>query len=540
MNEMVPVDDRSGSMVRPESQLATLKRTQPAAPSDWKRFTLFGLLAALYILPFMRILMVGTDEGTLDYGALRVIKGQVFARDFFEVIGPGTFYWLAAFFKIFGVSFFTTRICLFVTSFGTALLMYFLSRRMCGKYQALPCVILAATSFGGLWPAISHHDDSNFFALMAVACIALWVDGYSKRLLLAGGILAGLTTCFLQPKGMLLMVGFVAFVVVQRREGPGLVSALGQLIVGYTSVVGAVLFYFWRESALHDLIYANVVWPSQHYGVVNSVFYGHGILMNYWDHWMAGRAVFPGIVPIGAIMMIPIMYLAILPVLTPLLGARFRWDLQQPQVQLLWLSGVAVWASELHRMDMTHLVFGSPILIILSVHFLTSYAGRLASASLQMLTISGAWLGMFNLLILTVAHPVETRIGTVRMFSDWRAPSFVEKNIPAGEEIFAYPYCPSYYFLHDLVNPTRFSIMVYNYNTKEQFEETIHLLERKKVKYVVWDIGFEQDAAKVFITGRIPLEQQVMEAYLESHYDVMTVLDGKRIMHRKAGIDELH
>ena len=113
----------------------------------------------------------------------------------------------------------------------------------------------------------------------------------------------------------------------------------------------------------------------------------------------------------------------------------------------------------------------------------------------------------------------------------------VEKAIPAGEEIFAYPYCPSYYFLHGLVNPTRLSIMVYNYNTREQFEETIHVLESRKVKYVIWDVKFQEDAGNVFMIGGVPFEQQVMEAYLESHYDVMTVVDGKRIMHRKADRD---
>src|SRR4029077_16907702 len=128
-----------------------------------KSYLLYALCACLYILPFMRLYMLGTDEGTLDYGAVRVIHGQIFARDFFEVIGPGTFYWLAAFFKLFGISFLTTRICLFFTSFGTALLMYFLSRRICARYSTLSPILLAATYFGGLWPAISHHVDSNFF-----------------------------------------------------------------------------------------------------------------------------------------------------------------------------------------------------------------------------------------------------------------------------------------------------------------------------------------------------------------------------------------
>lgn len=46
----------------------------------------------------MRVVRLGTDEGSLVYGAVRIVHGQVFARDFFEVIGPGTFYWLAMFF----------------------------------------------------------------------------------------------------------------------------------------------------------------------------------------------------------------------------------------------------------------------------------------------------------------------------------------------------------------------------------------------------------------------------------------------------------
>ena len=124
----------------------------------------------------MRLLLLGTDEGLLVSGAVRVVHGQVFARDFFEIVGPGTFYWLAIFFKLFGVTFAAERICLFVTSLGTGLVMYFLSRRICGRYRSLPCVVLASTYFGLLWPTISHHVDSNFFALLSVACMVVWQD----------------------------------------------------------------------------------------------------------------------------------------------------------------------------------------------------------------------------------------------------------------------------------------------------------------------------------------------------------------------------
>jgi len=538
MSEQVTSESRGGSVTETVVQLDPEQLAEGSVPPSLKRYALFMVVAAAYILPFMRVLMVGTDEGTLDYGALRVLRGQVFARDFFEVIGPGTFYWLAAFFKMFGVSFLTTRICLFVTSFGTACAMFFLSRRICGRYQSFPCILLAATSFGGLWPAISHHDDSNFFALMGVACISLWQERYSRSLLVTGGALAGLTTAFLQPKGILLMAAFVVFVVIQRRSYPNLISSLQSILSGYVGVVGTIILYFWSKSSLHDLIYTTVTWPSKHYGAVNAVPYAHGILINYWDHWVSARSVFPGILAIAAVMMIPIFYVAILPALLPLLGLKCRFDLQHPQVQLLWLAGIALWVSELHRTDMSHLVFGSPLLIILSIHYLTTDTGRVATAALQILRISSVCLACFNLFILAAANTVQTRMGSVRMFTDWKAHVFVEENIPAGAEIFAYPYCPSYYFVHDLLNPTRFSIMTYNYNTKDQFEEVVRTLDRRRVKYVVWDVRFQEAENSVFLSGLPPMDQQIIEPYLQSHYDVMSVIDGKRIMRRKVVIDE--
>jgi 4-amino-4-deoxy-L-arabinose transferase-like glycosyltransferase len=181
-------------------------------------YLIFTLCASLYFLPFMRLLLQAPPEGLLVYGAVRIVHGQVFARDFFEVVGPGTFYWLALFFKLFGVTFVAARICLFVTSLGTGLAMYFLSRRICGQYQILPCILLAGTYFGTLWPTISHHVDSNCFALLSVACMTVWQDRRKGGLLFAAGALAGATTCFLQQKGLLLLLALLVWLWMQRRR----------------------------------------------------------------------------------------------------------------------------------------------------------------------------------------------------------------------------------------------------------------------------------------------------------------------------------
>ena len=52
-------------------------------------YIIFTLCAGLYMIPFMRLLLQAPDEGLLAYGAVRVTQGQVFARDFFEIVGPG-------------------------------------------------------------------------------------------------------------------------------------------------------------------------------------------------------------------------------------------------------------------------------------------------------------------------------------------------------------------------------------------------------------------------------------------------------------------
>jgi hypothetical protein len=502
----------------------------------FRRYAVFAFWACLYILPIIRLFLVGTDEGTLDYGAVRIAHGQVFARDFFEVMGPGTFYWLALFFKLFGITFLATRICLFISSMGTALLMYFLSRRVCTTYQMLPSIILAGTIFSGLWPATSHHIDSTFFALLAVACIALWRDTSSRALLFAAGALAGWTTAFLQPKGILVFLAFLVWISILCRRRIASLSSLGIVTAGYLSVVGLIALYFWSHGALGSLIFTNFTWPSQHYSTVNSVSYAHGILSGYFDHWVINQSGLRWTIPLAMINFVPLLFVAALPILLLLLGAPFRWNVKRPDILLYWLCGIAICLSELHRMDMPRVVFGSPLLIILGVHFLTEYRSTIAKSSLQILQISAASLSVFNLLcVVLAAQTIPTRVGSVKMLKDAPVLAYLDEHVAPGEEIFAYPYCPRYYFLSSTTNPTPYSILVYNYNTPSQFQEVVRILEQRKVKYVLWDNGFAKGTVDVFPgASQPPPGGFIVEPYLESHYKLVQVVGGIRIMERNS------
>ena len=496
-------------------------------------YLMFTVLAGLYFLPFMRILLQQAPEGILVYGAVRIAHGQVFARDFFEVQGPASFYWLALFFKLFGVTFAATRICLFVTSLGTGLAMYFLSRRICGQYQALPCILLAGTYFGALWPSISHHVDSNCFALLSIACMIFWQDRRKIGLLVAAGALAAVTTCALQQKGILLLFALLVWLWMQHRRGSTLLSSLGAVAAGYSSVLAFMVVYFWSQHALWDLFYANVVWPLGNYSAANVVPYAHGLIRNCWDHLVIANGFHWTI--LASVLITPFLFVAALPVLLPALAARYRKSLGRPEIVLYWLCGCGMWLSEIHRKDIFHLVFGSPLLIILCIYYLGRYRAKVADLALQVLAISAVCLAAFNLFLVLAARPLATRVGTVALLKDAPALRALDDKVAPGEEVFAYPYCPMYNFLSATTNPTRYSVLLYNYNTPSQFEEVVRNLEERRVKYVLWDTHFQsKELAALFpASAQVAPGTLIIEPYLQSHYKVIWADADTRLLERE-------
>lgn len=495
----------------------------------------FIVLAGLYLLPFMRIMLPLTNEGTLIYGAERILHGEVFARDFFEVMGPGTFYIVALFLKLFGASFLSTRIWLFASSLGAASCLYFLARRVCPGHALLPCLVVAGTSFGMQWPAISHHLDSNLFALLSVVLLVVWAERRHALLLYAVGLCACISAWIHQPKGTLVLLSMLAWLLISRLPMPGRVAACGRVLFGFAAVSLCAGAYFVSKGALAPLYYANVTWPAHNYGTVNKVPYALGIFSEYWHHWAAlqnTEGSWP--VVLATVLIVPFLFVALLPGILLISAPALRKQFVTPIVLLCWLSGAAVWLSEIHRPDIYHLVFGSPLLLLVGVRLLSNIGSRVVRTALQLLAISAFCLMTINLLQVVTAHSVSTRVGTVGMLQSDPILQFVDSHIPPGEETFFYPYCPMDYFLTGTKNPSRFSILVYNYNTPAEFEEVVHVLEQRRVRYVIWDESF-QDRAKAVFPGiaSVSGKAEVIEPYLESRYTQIAKLDRYKILMRK-------
>ncbi len=115
---------------------------------------------------------------------------------------------------------------------------------------------------------------------------------------------------------------------------------------------------------------------------------------------------------------------------------------------------------------------GHPSLIILCVSYLEDCRANVTDIALQMLAITAACLACFNLFLALSASTIATRVGSVATLKKDPVLTFLDQHITRGEEIFTYPYCPMYYFLSAATNPTRYSILLYNYNTPSQFRES--------------------------------------------------------------------
>jgi 4-amino-4-deoxy-L-arabinose transferase-like glycosyltransferase len=528
-------------------------------------YLLLVLCSLLYLYPFMRVLRIRTDEGTLLYGAVRVVNGEVPFRDFFEAyVGPGTFYWLALFFKVFGISWFATRVSLILTTTASIVLMYRLSRRLGTGFDLVPGALMLSTSVGLLWPSISHHGDSNLFALFTFSTLLWWIDRPRPVLLLLTGVLAGITTCFLQPKGLLLIVAVL--VVVCRLARKIFWSSAGWLAAGYLSVGTAVLWWFWRAGALRDVFDTTVMWPLTRYTGLNAVPYGTGLVTFYWGRWTDSLlAQFPAwiVYPAATFLIVPHVLIACL----PLLLAGFAWmDRRRAFTRLTfpyWMIGLALWFSEVHRKDIMHLVYGSPVLVILFFHLAGKSsqgadhdAGtrRLAAGwravnalfhklrsrwmpgALRTITLCTAALAAFNVLVVLTAHTgVATRRGIVQAYAEDPVMEFLNTHTSRGEEVFAYPYGPMYYFLADLKNPTRYSFLLYDQNIDSQFVDAVRQLEAKKVRYVLWDKTLEDESVKWAFpqNWNFRPKGRIIEPYLMEHYELVKDVNGVRILVRK-------
>lgn len=94
------------------------------------------VLSSAYLCLFLRFTVLNSDEGISLQGAQRILAGQVLYRDFFAFYTPGSYYWTALLFRVFGSSFGVARAALIVYGGIFSSATYLLSRRVCSRVSS--------------------------------------------------------------------------------------------------------------------------------------------------------------------------------------------------------------------------------------------------------------------------------------------------------------------------------------------------------------------------------------------------------------------
>lgn len=502
-------------------------------------------LAVLYLLPFVRVLSRIGDEGTLTYGAQRVAEGALPYRDFVEPMGPACFWWLGAFFRLFGTSFLVARGQLLLTGVFTALLLYWMTRRRApGPGDWWPALFVTAVSIP-LWPGTSHHWDSNLFFLAAVALFLRFLDGGGRLPLVACGIMTGVVSCFMQQKGAYLAASLALALALSPRSvsRPSRLGRVAVLLLATAAPLVVVIVFYAVQGQMGALYEATVRWPLADYSGVNVVPYAMGVVSESVGRSGASIGFLPIHIRVAvALLTAPAAFLVIvLPAVVGFLGfagwRRGRLSEESVSQAAIILPGVALYLSELHRPDFFHLVYGCPLLLVAAALLFKRAWPSVANRRRVWIWLAVPTIAWAACLLADAAGAntrVETRRGPVWVKRPDEALNVLLQATKRRDTVFVYPYYPMYYFLADLTNPTRFSILVYGYNTQEQFREAAGDIVNKRVGLALWDTWVAGENLATWCPGyrHPPVEAQVVERAFATRYRECCLHGGWRFLRR--------
>ena len=432
-----------------------------------------GVVAYLWRLPRF----LGGDEGYFLFAAKRLLAGEVFYRDVFDLITPGAHYLMAGLFALFGTDMATARGADAVVHGAIVVTVYALCRMLgVGRGVAAGAALLHPAFFQSAWQCASPHWIATLIALLV--CAALLADG--RRAPVLAGMLTGLLIAVQQQKGFVFVVGVPVILLAEEpwarhdakcggvRRVIGFLAGLGLVVVP----VGTLLVV---RAGLEPVANALIVHPLVNYRRFNRA------------PWGATHA-FPSYTFPGLLGYLPV--LAALTGLRALTAGRAANDRRRKSIVLTLFALVSL-ASIAYYPDYIHLAFvGSVFAVLLAdlVQWALERLGgrvRLVVASL-LLAAAGAQMG--RVLVRSqhdfpVAH--ASPFGTVSFHTEAEAAVYdrVWAHVQAtgSPEMFVYPWGGGPHLLTGTSNPTRYQLLVNGYSSADQLREVIETLERRQV-----------------------------------------------------------
>ena len=467
------------------------------------------LFSLAYLCAFVRYSSLEPDEGILLQGGQRILDGQIPYRDFFSFYTPGSFYLVAAVFKVFGNSFVVARMSLAITGAACAVVTYALTRRVCSRSFALFASALATAAGVAYRFLVLHNWYSTLLACLALYGAVRLLESRKPAWAFATGSLCSLTIMFEQPKGAGLCFGLVLSFLALRILGKKPLfqkSELASFAGGFTWPLLLVFAYFGAQHSVGIMI-EDWLWPLRHYTSANHVPYGYqnwsdearDLIFHtgpVWARAVKALAVSPGfLVPVLPLVSVGLFSYWLLQ------GKRGRVPLDKCQYYVVIcgvLSGLLV-SVLIVRADVIHFMYLAPFWYLPLAWILDARGFRsttLRALRPYLVLLIGMAFGLMSLAILTTAtgarNRVVTRRGVITTGGDDTVVESVQNHSAPGEKILVYPYLPLYYYLTGTRSPAPLDYFQPGMNTPEQAQEIIASLQSQNVNIVVFEPSFAE------------------------------------------------
>src|SRR5713101_2845086 len=230
-----------------------------------------------YLLAFIRYSSLEPDEGILLQGGQRILDGQIPYRDFFSFYTPGSFYLVAALFKVFGNSFVVARMSLAITGAVCSIVTYLLARRVCSRGFAVFAAALATVAGVAYRFLVLHNWYSTLLACLALFSAVRMLESHKPAWSFATGSFCSLTAMVEQSKGaglcLGLALGFGVLWIIGKKRLFGK-SELAGLSLGFSWPLVLVFAYFGAQHSIGIMV-EDWLWPLHHYTSANRVRYGY-------------------------------------------------------------------------------------------------------------------------------------------------------------------------------------------------------------------------------------------------------------------------
>lgn len=455
---------------------------------DWIGAALLLAGTVLYLLHWPHD-FYGFDEGLYLYGSKRVLDGEIMYRDFFEILTPAWFYFMALLYWLFGTSLETARTGMAFVHGGIGALVYLACRRIGVRPVLAGALALMHLTLGYPACSIATPHWLATFLMVALLFAAVGRPGNELRAVL-WGILVGVLILVQQQKGAVMAVGAGALILldwfVERGRGPHLLRRGLAYGLAVLTVVAPVLLFFVIAAGFDEVFRALVTHPLINYRRIHrNIPWGV-----YW----------PGLVPHGFIIKyLPLAFLIALGILVRR-GRTGVLDSYRNLAVSLVLSLFAL-LSILYNPNHLHLATVAPLWFVLAGELLerslrvaeqTRKSFRPVAGALGLLLILACGVQLWLTLSFRWERYVDstqTPFGRIDHFAKGGSQLLawlIELIRTTGtKEIFVFPASPGYYLLTGTRNPSRYQILLPVYNDPDQIEEVIATLESRKVPYVI-------------------------------------------------------